>query len=255
MLSYEIRLDAESVNGGGSWISGSANGTVRKTGESGNYRIFYSFSSTTFGVFNDIIIEIDLQDEFDNIEAFFSVGISAGTYYTTDYSGNTKKLIINLGSNIPAGQSGFITFSVQSKTNRGPNGYHILSSASMTGTFLDSGTQQPESFSDDDNGPYWEVSAYNPHSYKKTVTINGNVYMPDPDAYVVQYTITDSVTAPEGEEGIGSWGYGSVSVIDTLPKIGNADPEVLYSNITPFTVNGNQVVWQQSRQTMCITQS
>ena len=245
MLSYEIRLDAESVNGGNNWISGSSNGIERKTGESGNYRVFYSFSSTTFGVFNDIIIEIDLQDEFDNIESFFSVGISAGASYTTDYSGNTKKLIINLGSNIPAGQSGFISFSVQSKTNRGPDGYHITSSALLEGTFLDSGTQQQESFSADDDGPYWEVSAYNPHSYKKSVTINGNVYMPDADAYVVQYSITDSVTTPEGEEGIGTWGYTSVSVIDTLPKIGNVNPEVLYSNITPYTVNGNQVIWQQ----------
>ena len=245
MLSYEIRLEAESINGDNNWVGGSANGIVRKTGESGNYRLFYTFSSTTFGVFNDIVIEIDLQDEFDNIEAFFSIGIPSGTSYTTDYSGDTKKLIINLGSNIPAGQSGFITFSVQSKKNRGPDGYHILSGASMTGTFLDAGTQQQESFVITDDGPYWEVSAYNPHSYKKTVTINGNIYMPDADAYVVQYAITDSVTVPETEEGIGTWGYTSVYMVDTLPKIGGVDPEVLYSNITPYTVNGNQVMWQQ----------
>ena len=245
MLSYEIRLDAESVNGSNDWISDPANGMVRKTGESGNYRIFYSFSSTVVGVFRDIVIEIDLQDGFDNIGSFFSVGIPSGASYTTDYSGNTKRLVINLGSDIPAGQSGFIPFSVQSKTNRGPNGYRILSGVSLTGSFLEAPSQQSERFSAAADGPYWEVSASNPHTYQKKVNINGNIHMPDAEAYIVQYAITDSVTVPEGEEGIGSWGYDSVVVVDTLPKIGGVDPQVLYSNITPYTVNGNQVTWQQ----------
>lgn len=249
MIDFDIRLEAEVTNNSGVWVSNPEDIIRRKTGESANYRVFYTFSSTVFGTFDDIIIEIDIADQYENIKGFYGVSLPENTSYTTDLSTNTKKLIINLGSDIPAGQSGIINFVVASNPGRGPDQYNMPSIAKISGNFTDGITSIPEYFSTSVNGPTWEVEAINMHSYTKTVTINGNIATDESDAYIIEYTLVDSITDYIPTDIVGYWGIESAYTVDTLPMIGSITPEVIYSNVVPYTVNGNQITWNRQPPT------
>jgi len=240
MVSIDILLEAEVINGGGTWIN---SGTFqRQTGETANYRAFYSLSSTDIGVFNDVIMTITLDDVYDNINNFISVVLPVGASYTTTQVGTQNILTVNLGSNIPAGQTGYIEFTVQSRTPRGPNGELIPSTLALSGNFLNTITSESEPFSTSKIGPSWEVLAENKYQYEKSVTWNGNIWTPEENAYIVEYYLRRT-TSDAALISIGAWATQSATMVDTLPVIPGVTPEILSITPTSYTVVGNQINW------------
>lgn len=237
MISVDVRLEAEVTNGGNVWIE---NGTFsRLTGESANYRCFYTFSSTDFGAFENVTMVITLDDQYDNITNFVGVVLPTGATYQTSSTATQNILTVHLASPLPAGQTGFIEFVVQSKTFRGPNGELIPSTITLAGEFVDGTTQDREPFTHTESGPIWEVQAESKFQYRKNVVLNGNMWVPDSMAYIVEYSLTRTGGDPTG---IGSWGTTDSFHVDTLPTIPGVTPEVLYASGN-YTVNGNQITW------------
>lgn len=240
MLSVDVRIEAEVVNGSNNWIDTGV--FQRQTGLTGNYRAFYTLSSTDIGVFNDVTLVISLEDVYNNIINYISVVLPSGASYTTSEVGTTNILTVNLGSGIPAGNTGYIEFSVQSKAPGGPNGELIPSEIVLSGNFLNTITSQTDPFTDSSNGPDWEVVDENRFRYEKEVAYNGNIWMPDEDAYLVEYKFTR--IPPSGELlGIGSWAVESSYLIDTLPIIPGVTPEIISGYPSGYTQVGNQIIW------------
>ncbi len=240
MLSVDFRLEAEIVNGENTWTDTGV--FQRLTGETANYRAFYSLSSTDVGVFNNIIMVITLDDTYDNINNYISVVLPAGASYVTSQAGLQNILTVNFGSGIPAGQSGYIEFSVQSRAPGGPNSELIPSTISLSGNFLNTVTSQSEPFSELKNGPNWEVLAENRYQCEKLVVLNGDVWTTEEDAYLVTYRLRQTVTDEEMKS-IGSWRTVTTQMVDTLPSIPGVTPEVLYASPRTYTVVGNQITW------------
>lgn len=240
MLSIDFRLEAELVNGGNIWTD---TGVIqRQTGETANYRAFYSLSSTDIGVFNNVVMSITLDDIYDNITGIISVILPSGASYTTGKVGTQNVLTVHFAPGIPAGQSGYIEFTVQSKTPGGPNGELLPSAINLSGDFYNSGTSDTEPFDDTKNGPSWDIVAENRYEYEKTVALNGDVWTPDDGAYLVEYQLTRT-TSDSQVGGIGAWLPTSATMVDTLPVILGVTPEILYAYPSGYTVSGNQISW------------
>lgn len=241
MLSVDVRLEAEITAGENQWME--TGNFIRMTGESAKYRAFYTFSSTIFGVFDDVRLVIELDDAYGNIANFFGVILPTGATYQTSTAGTVHTLTVNLGSQLPAGLSGYIEFQVQSKVFVGPDGELIPSNVTFSGTFVDGATSDTEPFLVQEPGPNWQVQAENRFLYRKTVRLNGGIWVPDSDAYIIEYALS-RVDHSLGLLGIGSWGYTSVVIIDTLPTIAGVTPEVLTTSSEPHSIVGNVIRWE-----------
>lgn len=238
MLTIDVQLEAELINGSNNWID--TGNFYRETGESANCRVFYSLSSTDAGVFEDTTMTIKLSDIFDNIVNFVGVILPTGFNYETTSVGTDKFLTVTFPTPTPAGQSGYLEFIVQSETFRGPNGELIPSTVTIEGDFANSVTGLDEPFTLSENGPTWVVQAENKFEYEKTVTINGNMWIPEDSAYVVEYTLKQTAGS---KDDIGSWGVVDAYHVDILPVIPGVTPEIVYAVPNTYTFTGNTVTW------------
>lgn len=238
MITVDVRLEAEAIPDSNTWID--TGNFTRQTGESANYRAFYTFSSTDYGVFENVSMVITLDDFYNNIVDFVGVILPSGSTYQTSSTATQKILTVWFPPSLPAGQTGYIEFVVQSRVYRGPNGELIPSHTNINGEFVDGISGDREDFDLSEDGPVWVVEAENKYDCKKTVTINGNLWTPDSDAYIVEYKLTQT---SGGSTIIGSWGVVDSYHVDTLPTIPGVTPEILYASPSNYTVNGNQITW------------
>ncbi len=236
-----VSLLVEDPAGSGNWIDYQG-GVTRKTGETAQYRMYYSFSSTEHGVFRNIKFEIMFSDLFGNIQRMVNVELPENATQSSRTLNDGCLLEIFFSGDIQPGQSGYINFTTRSIAFQGPNGYNILTSVKTTGVFHNQDDGSDTEVALDSPGPTWIVSAQVLDSYTKVDVYNGNIYTLDADAYLVEYEIKNNLTQSYVSI-IGGWGIASGVTVDTLPTISGVTPEVLWSNHTPYTVSGNTVTW------------
>ncbi len=242
-FTIDFSLQVEDPTGSNNWIH-YPDGIDRMTGESANYRIYYSFSATEGGTFDDMSFEVTFPDEYYNLLTVSGVGLPAGASYTMERSLAELRLKILFASSLPPGQSGFMEFFVNSAAPQGPDGYLIPSSIDLTGQFRSSGgTVTP--IVETAPGPTWTVNCALYDVLTKRVINNGTVYVEDSEAYIVDYQVERRLNPPVPGTYNGVWTVESCSLTEYLPTIPGVTPEIVWSD-RPYTASGNTVVWNFS---------
>ncbi len=239
-INTDFSLQVEDPTGSNNWIH-YPDGISRLTGESANFRIYYSFSATEGGTFNDMSFDVTFPDEYNNLRDVSGVGLPAGASYTMDRTETELRMNIRLVSSLQPGQTAFIEFFVNSNAPQGPNGYLIPPTLDLTGSFRSStGTVIP--IEETDPGPTWTVECALCDTLTKRVVNNGTIYVEDAEAYIVDYRVERRLDPPLQGTYNGVWAAEKCTLTEYLPTITGVTPEIVWSD-RQYTVDGNTVVW------------
>ncbi len=242
-FTINYSLQVEDPTGSNNWLSHPA-GITRLTGESANYRIYYSFSATEGGTFDDMSFEVTFPDAYSNLSNVSDVGLPLGASYTMDRDADRLWMKLVFAPSLPSGQSGFIEFFVNSLAPAGPNDYLISPTIRLTGQFHSSdGAVTP--INESGLAPTWTVRCALHETLTKQVTYNGSFYVEDADAYIVDYRISRRLTPPVPGSYKGVWAVESCTLTEYLPVIPGVTPTIVWAD-RPYTRIGGRVIWDFS---------
>ncbi len=242
-FNIDFSLQVEDPTGSNNWVQ-YPNGVTRLTGEKANYRIYYSFSATESGTFEDMSFELRFPDEYYNLLNVSNIGLPLGATYTMERSGTELRVNIMFAPSLQPGQSGFMAFIVDSAAPQGPDGYLIPSAIELTGRFRNNeGIITP--IDETKPGPTWTVNCAICDTLTKRVINNGTVYIEDSGAYIVDYQVERMLDPPAPGTYNGVWAAERCMLTEYLPTITGVTPEIVWSD-RPYTVAGNTVVWDFS---------
>ena len=232
-----LKLQVEEPTGSGIWRDA---GVTRKTGETARYRLFYSISDTEGSTFENAVVRIAFPGGY-----YVLTGVSdfvlPSTVLNVGGSGNSSgnkpfNISINFKSPTQAGVTGSVEFNLNSRVPSGPDGLLMTPTITMTGTTVKpNGTKEPLVV-DTVTGPSWTVQAAATWSVTKTLVTTDPIYVPDEDAYQVEYEIIGTRTPWTST--VGSWGETSLAMVDQLPNIPGLTPEVIFAKRTSDGLNG-----------------
>ena len=232
-----LKLQVEEPTGSGIWRDA---GVTRKTGETARYRLFYSISDTEGSTFENAVVRIAFPGGY-NVLTGVSDFVLPSTVLNVGGSGNSSgnkpfNISINFKSPTQAGVTGSVEFNLNSRAPSGPDGLLMTPTITMTGTTVKpNGTKEPLVV-DTVTGPSWTVQAAATWSVTKTLVTTAPIYVPDEDAYQVEYEIIGTRTPWTST--VGSWGETSLAMVDQLPNIPGLTPEVIFAKRTNDGLNG-----------------
>lgn len=242
-INIEFSLQVEDPTGSNHWID-YPGGITRLTGESGHYRIYYSFSASQGGTFEGMTFDVTFPDVYENLRNVSGVGLPSEATYTMVQDGDGLRMQITFAPGLSPGQSGFMEFFVNSFAPAGPDDYLIPSTIALSGSFLSMGGVETP-IAETKPGPNWTVACDLYDRLTKSVVNNGTIYVEDADAYIVDYRVNRWLAPPVPGSNNGVWKAEKCTLVEYLPTITGVIPVMVWSDRN-FIQSGNTVTWDYS---------
>ena len=230
-----LKLQVEEPFGSGVWKD---TGVIRQTGEKAKYRLDYSISDTEGSTFEGLVAKVNFPAGQGVLSTVGDLVLpdTVSTVFSS-FSGGDFAVNVNFKSPMSAGATGTLEFTITGNTNSGPDGKIMTPTITMTGTTVKADSSREPLSVDAGTGPSWTVKAAVSWAVNKTLVTSPPLYVPDEEAYIVEYEIVATRT-PTTSSVIGSWGETNYKVIDQLPNIPGLNPEVIFAKSTYYGQDG-----------------